>query len=634
MALTDWFRRRPSAPKSGSELEQSRFEILSADQLLDQHSDRMGVIRRHVGVPRAHWNALYDPVFKAYAYFVQQCPASEAHHHAGAGGLIKHGLETVEKALALRRGKLLPPGASAEELAAKQDVWTYATATAALLHDIGKPLADQRLRLYDESGKDLGDWNPWKGFIAPPAASYQVRFVRGRRYRLHPRIPPLLSHLLIPEMGMTWLAEDLDVFEAWLATISGGDSELAGELGEMIRAADGSSVAVDLSGGQVARVSTSTAKPLSERLATGLRFLVDQNVLPLNKPGAAGWVIADDLWLVSKRALDALRDHMLQEGQAGIPAKNERLMDELQQHGVLMPNGDRAIWLATVELAEGWTQQLSLLRIPMARIWSDPAARPQACNGRVMPQGANAAPAPLPPPAVSPPAAAVLPTTLQPTPAPPAPQPNRDEILQSLAGAQPPASLDAVQAVGMAAPDEGDGLQTRTVPAGASSGTDSYGLILPPLLGADEPAQVGPAVAVSAAPPGFGATVEEGQLQSNDFIDWLRDGLSTARLKINVADARVHTVPEGLLLVSPGIFRDFAGVEGWENAQKKLLKLKRHLKRPDSTNIWTYRVVGEKKQNALLKGVVIPNPGEALGLQLPGPNKHLVLPGTNEGGQS
>ncbi|MDM4770925.1 MobH family relaxase [Solimonas sp. SE-A11] len=629
MALTDWFRRRASAPKTGSELEQSRFEILSADQLLDQHSDRMGVIRRHIGVPKAHWNALYDPVFKAYAYFVQQCPASEAHHHAGAGGLLQHGLETVEKALALRRGKLLPPGASAEELAAKQDVWTYATATAALLHDIGKPLADQRLRLYDESGKDLGDWNPWKGFIAPPAASYQVRFVRGRRYRLHPRIPPLLSHLLIPEMGMTWLAEDLDVFEAWLATISGGDTELSGELGEMIRAADGSSVAVDLSGGPVARVSTSTAKPLSERLATGLRYLVDQNVLPLNKPGAAGWVIADDLWLVSKRALDALRDHMLQEGQAGIPAKNERLMDELQQHGVLMPNGDRAIWLATVELAEGWTQQLSLLRIPMTRIWSDPAARPQACSGRVTPQGANAAPAPLPLPSAAPlAAAATLPIPTQ------GPQHNRDEILQSLQGAQWPAA-HAPQGTGLAASGgEGDAtafqLQPQPALPPATTATDSYGLVLPPLLGAEVPVEASPVAAVHST----AAIAEDGQLQGNDFIDWLRDGLSTAKLKINVADARVHTVPEGLLLVSPGIFRDFAGVDGWEAAQKKLLKLKRHQKRPDSTNIWTYRVVGEKKQNALLKGVVIPNPAETLGLQLPGPNKHLVLPGTNEGGQS
>lgn len=629
MALKDWFRRRPAAPKTGRELEQSRFEILSADQLLDQHSDRMGVIRRHVGVPKAHWNALYDPVFKAYAYFVQQCPASEAHHHAGAGGLLQHGLETVEKALALRRGKLLPPGASAEELAAKQDVWTYATATAALLHDIGKPLADQRLQLYDEAGKDIGDWNPWKGFIAPPAAAYHVRFVRGRRYRLHPRIPPLLSHLLIPEMGMTWLAEDLDVFEAWLATISGGDTELAGELGEMIRAADGSSVAVNLSGGQVARVSTLTAKPLSERLATGLRYLVDQSMLPLNKPGAAGWVIADDLWLVSKRALDALRDHLLQEGQAGIPAKNERLMDELQQHGVLMPNGDRAIWMASVELADGWIQQLSLLRIPMARIWSDPAARPQACNGRVVPQGANAAPAPMAlPPTISPPLHAAMPLSGS--------LPGRDEILQSLQGAQLGVEHGVVPVFCNPPVIDASGIADQPQLARhAAPATDSYGMILPPLSDAEEP---GPttlaATAIATGPVAAVAGSEDSPLQGNEFICWLRDGLSSAKLKINVADARVHIVPEGLLLVSPGIFRDFAGVDGWESAQKKLLKLKRHLKRPDSTNIWTYRVVGEKKQTALLKGVVIPNPREALSLQLPAPNKHLVLPVANEGGQS
>ena len=43
----------------------------------------------------------------------------------------------------LRRGILLPEGATAETLAQYQDRWTYGVLAAALIHDLGKPAIDQ-----------------------------------------------------------------------------------------------------------------------------------------------------------------------------------------------------------------------------------------------------------------------------------------------------------------------------------------------------------------------------------------------------------------------------------------------------------------------------------------------------------
>lgn len=39
---------------------------------------------------------------------------------------------------------------------------------------------------------------------------------------------------------------------------------------------------------------------------------------------------------------------------------------------------------------------------------------------------------------------------------------------------------------------------------------------------------------------------------------WLQQGLADGTLPVNVAGALVHFVPEGMLLVSPRIFREFA----------------------------------------------------------------------------
>ena len=245
MGLLSRWRKAPAGASAVPE-SAHLHPVSSPAKMLLAHGPLLSSIRQQVGVPEAHWNSLYRRLFESFAGFVQQLPASEAHHHHTPGGLLAHGLQVTLSALTLRRGVLLPPGANAEELAEKQDVWTYAAATAALLHDIGKPLCDQRTALFDTDGKALGDWDALAGPMVAPAAAYRIQFRRGRRYRLHARLPPLLAHHIIPASGLRWLASDMDVFEAWLATISGADDDIAGELGKLIRSADGLSVATDL----------------------------------------------------------------------------------------------------------------------------------------------------------------------------------------------------------------------------------------------------------------------------------------------------------------------------------------------------------------------------------------------------
>ncbi len=256
MLLSLWGRKRPPEPPV-----EGALPVLDAGNLLHPHRSQLVAIRQLVGVPSAHWEAFYARIFEAYAGFVQQLPASEDHHHAGPGGMLTHGLEMVREALKLRRGQLLPTGAAAEELAARQDLWTYATATSALLHDIGKPVTDQRVNLYDRLGRNLGQWDPWAGPLSLNTGWYRVAFVRERRYRFQEHVPPLLVHFILPQRGLSWLASDPEVFSTWLAAIS-GDTDHAGILGELVHQADGLSVASDLVGAPT-RMPLARRKPLS-----------------------------------------------------------------------------------------------------------------------------------------------------------------------------------------------------------------------------------------------------------------------------------------------------------------------------------------------------------------------------------
>jgi len=469
-------------------------------------------------------------------------------------------------------GYLLPPGVAPEDQARLQDLWTYAVFTAALVHDLGKAVVDQRVQLFDDHGKLAGVWDPWQGPMPDALGSYRVGFVRERRHKLHERVVPLLVARIRPPVGLSWIAGNREAFAAWLAALSGFVEE-AGPLGEILLQADQQSVARNLAGtGTVPRLATAQARPLAERLLTGLRYLLDQGTLPLNRPGAAGFCVGEDLWLVSKRALDALREHLLAEGQPGIPVRNERLMDELQQHDLLLPNQDRAVWTAEVRLG-AWCQRLTLLRFPVSRMWPDPQARPQTMAGSVLPlagEGRSPGADPLPP------AAVVAPVV--------APNDGITDEEGELAEAQP-----------------------------AASGKETGG------AGLDRPRREKKEPTFPEEP----LVPDEEDNMGERFLRWLREGIEGRTLEINTPNARLHVLPEGLALVSPGLFRDF-DPNRWQQVQKRFQRLKRHRKCADGTNIWSCRVAKSRKES-VIRVFLLPEPEASLGIVLPSVNPAVSL---------
>ncbi len=535
-----------------------------------------------VGLPDRHYEALYQPLFLQHAAYCQELPASEAHHHCSPGGALRHGIEVALHAMKIRRKMLLPVGATAEELAAKQDRWTYAVVSAALFHDFGKPLTDLIVEMLDQEGKYLNTWKPWRGPMAEQGCmAYRMQYRRDRRYGLHERMPAFVLHRLMPLAGLEWLTEDLDVFQEWSAAMVGAWDQ-AGAIGKIVQEADGRSVAEDLAG-EHRQTPGARKKPLHQRLMTGLRYLLEQGELPLNARGAAGWVDQESLWLVSKRTLDTLRGHLEQEGHGGIPQRNDRLMDALQQSGCLIPNGDKAIWHVRV-IADSWPKaaELTVLRFPLNKVWPDPTAAPAPFEGSVMVDG-EAEPARA--------------ASEQETPQ--KPEPDTDE-----AGTADAGSLSEAAIFG-APPSAGT----------AESGDEPF---LPEAKAQEE----GKQEPVEAPPP----LSESGQR----FLAWLRDNLAKGLLEVNTPSGRVHRVEEGLLLISPGIFKDYKDPHpeaSWQQVQRRFSRLKLHRKRSDGTNIHLYDVLGEKsRKRSVVKGYLLPD--EALGevfpgLELPEPNAHL-----------
>lgn len=589
--------------------------ILSPETLLAQPSRQalISQLRRMISLPPAKWTALYQTTLTRFAALVQELPASEVHHHAGRGGMLDHSLEVARNALKLRQGRVLPVGATPEQIQPMSELYSYGVFTGALLHDVGKIIADQVITVFSE-GKKGTIWSAWQGPMQ--GRYYQFRYNPERQYRIHERLPLLVASQLIPPAGLNWLASDTQLWAAWVLALS-GDLDRAGAVGEIISQADRTSVAKNLGGAKAQPVGLPpTSKPLEQRLLTTLKYMLTENKLSLNRKGAAGWLTQDALWLVSKTAMDALRAQLIVDGQSGIPSENARLFDVFQEHGILVPNGEKAIWNCLVDDGKGWQQPFTMLRFNPASLW--PADRhPSRFEGTVTAEGEAVQ-------AITSPAVTIPAPLLQPS------YPQAAEVAP-LAVAPPPSASIPASTADIALPDlSALCLSDKSIP-----GLDD---LLPQLMAIENPQPApAPAQAPTQALPTGELTL---RMLGESFMKWLREGVASKQLIINDAKARIHTVAGGVCLISPGIFQQFAKQEAelcaafiaangsdkdpWLLTQTGFQKLNIHQKAVNNgENIQRFIVKGPRADSEV-KGVFIPDARKVF--ETPPPdNPHIKL---------
>jgi hypothetical protein len=437
-----------------------------------------------------------------------------------------------------------------------------------------------------------------------------------RDYKAHSKLPAMLFHAFVQPRVMRWLAEEGDVLAQLVAYLSGDDPD--GSLGGIIKRADSDSVRRNLLQGTRTRFSSARTRPLIERLMEALRRMLHEGaVLPLNRPGAAGWVHDDKVWFVCARLADEVRTYLAQhESSSGVPGKdrNDRLFDTWQEHGAVVPAPDGgAIWRVRVE-CDAWSPPdlFTVLAFPLDKLYPPGATRPEPMRGRVWVPGTTTATAAAPTaaPGAAPPVARLpQPVLIAPDAAavtnpktPPSP-PNRPLAaqVQPEPQAQEPAPVAGIElsAAPLAQP-----------PAQAGPAGTAVGSVLAAAAGVDGAAEPAPAVEVAAAAaaaavvgadhqsseadsdlldpaetahedmraplttttPELGAPLRPkerraaapGRLSTRApsaaataFMAWVANGVGSGAIKYNEEAAPVHFVREGALLLTPELFRRF-----------------------------------------------------------------------------
>lgn len=308
------------------------------EALLDTQEALIRQLKHELALTPEQNKALVDPLLVSYASFVHLLPASKAHHHRGAGGMLRHGLEVALWATRGFHTKIIDGHESGERRKVLEPRWRLAVAVAGLCHDIGKTAYDVTVtdptgkKIWDVYGSLLSEW-----IEAERLDRYFISWRGGREHKVHERFGHLLTMRVIPREVLSFLNEgDPRIIAVMHETIAGQIPKGAAKVvHELVMAADQRSVQRDIKGQRVADSDSALGVPVAKYLVDAMKRLIDQGEWKANQEGQPLWVTGEGVFLDWEAAVPAITELLLADGISGIPRSQDSVAESLSDFDVI-----------------------------------------------------------------------------------------------------------------------------------------------------------------------------------------------------------------------------------------------------------------------------------------------------------
>ncbi|MBY5940567.1 TraI domain-containing protein [Halomonas sp. DP5N14-9] len=293
-------------------------------------------IQQTLGLSNEEFERLMLPVLQNYAEFVHLLPASEAHHHRGAGGLFRHGLEVAFWATQASEAVIFVRDGTPRERRNLEPCWRLAVCLAALLHDLGKPLSD--VSVTDKLGK--AEWNPYAESLMDwvrenSIERYFLRWNKGRHER-HERLATLALNMVLTSDVRRYLrAPGPDLMKAVVEAISG--TSALHPVTQLVLKADQESVKRDLKESRLNIDEHSIGLSIEPYIIDAIRSLVISKRWKVNVAGAQVWHLEQGAFIAWKAAAPSLVKHLQDNNVPAVPHDPDTLADYLIDRGFAVP---------------------------------------------------------------------------------------------------------------------------------------------------------------------------------------------------------------------------------------------------------------------------------------------------------
>lgn len=350
-----------------AKLDYNNLPVMTGEALVDflGQTNRIRSIRRKVLIDSERFEMMYlQPIYR-FCEIVQLAPASQAHHHAFAGGLIIHTLSVIEIAINERYKYTLPISSQPHIIEAQKHLWTFNVFVAGLCHDIGKIVT--MLAFIDVDSENNEAINILGGTLtARRFKNYKIAFKPTNHYQLHQRIGISFLNQLLNETCLAYLSDDLDIFRETIGYIQ-NDSYEWGSIGKIVQTADQISTAESL------KIATGSRKfpganleNFGERIMRTLRIIFNNSSIAKNRAGAAIWIGQNHTYCVAKPFAEMIREEMEKQGATDVPTANTRIFDELQHQSFCETNpvDGQAIFKIEITLSgKSFSQTFTCIKI-------------------------------------------------------------------------------------------------------------------------------------------------------------------------------------------------------------------------------------------------------------------------------
>ena len=335
-STNDAVERDPEIPRYPPFLK--GLPVATSAQILETQQALIQTFQNALAITDADYAALVPPLLERYAAFVHLLPASETHHHRGAGGLLRHGLEVAALAARASRGKLFALDRRPEERRVLEPRWHLAAFVAGLLHDVGKPVVD--VSVFDRAG--TSHWQPVDDTLVDWARRLNIDhyFLRWNAQRLHHGheiFTASVFHQLLTPAVRNWLMDpDPLIWHTLGRVLAGSDTQSL--LYRLMHDADRASVAQDLRENHLDPEALSLGVPIERYLIETMRALLREGTWTVNGPGAQVWTFhPGGLHLVWSDCAPTVVQRLAELGVPGIPRDPDTLAEILIDRQLAVP---------------------------------------------------------------------------------------------------------------------------------------------------------------------------------------------------------------------------------------------------------------------------------------------------------
>lgn len=294
-------------------------QIIANDSLLDEH---------------------YTPAMMRLAALVQLLPASQAHHHRGAGGMLRHSLEVGLWALQQTEGKLIRGVVTPQQRRVIEPRWKLTVFLAGLCHDLGKVVTDISVTnrendlIWDPYGEGLHEWaNIHK------IDNYFLHWQEGRGKK-HVTITSTLIFSIVSKETMGWINRGSNDAWVWLNESLNNNPSSSNQIHNFVVKADQLSVERDLKSMGVAMAGYEIGVPVERYLTDIMRRLVQEGIWRINEPSARVWNLDGTTYLVWPMAGDEIARRTKDEDIPGLPKTADGILDMMVEREIAFMRDD------------------------------------------------------------------------------------------------------------------------------------------------------------------------------------------------------------------------------------------------------------------------------------------------------